>query len=180
MKAWLVLGALIVVLAAACGPTGSPTPLPTVVLSSGASPTTNAAAQVTASGRVVSAQEVHLAARMSPAPSRVSAYVAFVFSAAMLGAGLYFGLQSRQEQQDIEAVRRTGGSYASNDPPIAAGRTHAIAADALFGLGGITTLLGAYYALRNPGPDTTVERSARNFAVTPVVGPGGIGVTGRF
>ena len=61
MKARPILGALILGLAAACGPTSSPTPLPTVVLSTGNSPSTSVAAQVTASGRVVPAHEAHLA-----------------------------------------------------------------------------------------------------------------------
>jgi hypothetical protein len=68
----------------------------------------------------------------------------------------------------------------SDDPRIKAGWTHAIAAYALFVLGGVTGLLGLYYALRSPGRATTVELQTRNYAVRPLVGPTGVGVTGRF
>lgn len=62
MKAWPALAACIVVLAA-CSPGGSPTPLPTVVLEGGTSPTgePSGGGQVTASGHVVAAHEVRLA-----------------------------------------------------------------------------------------------------------------------
>jgi hypothetical protein len=56
----------------------------------------------------------------------------------------------------------------------------AIAADALFVLGGVTGLLGLYYALRNPGPDSVIELQTKNYAVRPIVGPTGIGLAGRF
>jgi multidrug efflux pump subunit AcrA (membrane-fusion protein) len=63
MKVWPALAACIVVLAAACSPGGSPTPLPTVVLEGGTSPTgePSGGGQVTASGHVVAAHEVRLA-----------------------------------------------------------------------------------------------------------------------
>jgi multidrug efflux pump subunit AcrA (membrane-fusion protein) len=64
MRVQSALGALILGLAAACGPIGpSATPLPTIVLEGGNSTTASESAvgQVTASGHVVAAQEVHLA-----------------------------------------------------------------------------------------------------------------------
>jgi tetratricopeptide (TPR) repeat protein len=127
------------------------------------------------------ATEVQLGATMTPAPSRVSAYVSFTFGAALLGTGLYFGLKSRSERTDLANQLDAGRPLlATDDPRIQSGWTHAIAADALFGLGGITVLLGVYYALRNPGPDSLVETARKSFVVQPVAGPGGVSVVGRF
>jgi len=63
MRVQQALGALLLGLAAACGPAPSATPLPTIVLDGGSPSTTGPAegAQVTASGHVVAAQEVQLA-----------------------------------------------------------------------------------------------------------------------
>jgi multidrug efflux pump subunit AcrA (membrane-fusion protein) len=64
MRVQCALGALMLGLAAACGPIGpSTTPLPTIVLEGGSSATVGdpGVGQVTASGHVVAAQEVHLA-----------------------------------------------------------------------------------------------------------------------
>ena len=64
MRVQRALGVLVLGLAAACGPAPSATPLPTIVLDGGSSPSTTGpgeGAQVTASGHVVSAQEVRLA-----------------------------------------------------------------------------------------------------------------------
>jgi tetratricopeptide (TPR) repeat protein len=126
------------------------------------------------------AVETRVSTTMYKAPSRVSAYVSFIFSAGMLGTGTYFGLRSRAEQNELKQDLANGRLIASDDPRIKAGWTHAVAADALFALGGITGLLGLYYALRNPGPNTRVELQTKNFAVTPVVGPATVGLRGRF
>jgi hypothetical protein len=129
-------------------------------------------------GRAV---ETQIAAAMSPAPSRVSAYVSFAFSAVLLGTGTYFGLKSRAEKQDLE--RDLNGRQklvSSDDPRIKSGWTHAIAADALLTLGGITGLLGLYYAVRSPGPDSVIELGTKNYAVRPIVGPTGVSLAGRF
>jgi len=131
--------------------------------------------------RVERATETQLAARLSPAPSRISAYVSLTFSAALLGAGLYFGLKSRSEYNDLNRQVTAGRPLlASDDPRLSAGWTHAVAADALFGLGAVTALLGVYYAVRSPGADSRVETTTRSFVVQPVATPGGVGVVGRF
>ncbi|HEY3354428.1 MAG TPA: PEGA domain-containing protein [Polyangia bacterium] len=130
---------------------------------------------------IAQATEAQLGANLTPAPSRVSAYVSFTFGAALLGAGMYFGLKSRAEKSDLESQLAAGRPLlSSDDPRIKSGWTHAIAADALFALGGITALLGVYYALRNPGPDSLVETTTKSFVVQPAAGPGGVGVVGRF
>jgi tetratricopeptide (TPR) repeat protein len=129
-------------------------------------------------GRAV---ETQIGAAMSPAPSRMSAYISFAFSAALLGTGTYFAVKSRAEKQDLERdINGKSKLISSDDPRFNSGWTHAIAADALFALGGITGLLGLYYALRSPGPDSVVELKTRNYAVVPVLGPTGVGLAGRF
>jgi hypothetical protein len=129
-------------------------------------------------GRAV---ETQIGAAMSPAPSRVSAYVSFAFSAALLGTGTYFAVKARSEKQDLERNLRSNDKLiSSDDPRIKSGWTHAIAADALFTLGGITGLLGLYYAVRSPGPDSVIELGTKNYAIRPIVGPAGVGLAGRF
>jgi len=130
---------------------------------------------------VARAGEAQLAVTMSPAPSRVSAYVSFTFGAALLGAGMYFGLKSRSEHTELANQLAAGRPLlASDDPRISSGWTHAVAADALLALGGITTALGVYYALRSPGPDSGAAITRKSYIVTPVAGPAGVGVAGRF
>ena len=90
-------------------------------------------------------------------------------------------MKSRSEKQDLERdINGKTKLISSDDPRIKSGWTHAIAADALFALGGITGLLGLYYALRSPGPDSVIELSTKNYAIVPVVGATGVGLAGRF
>jgi hypothetical protein len=131
--------------------------------------------------------------------------VSFIFGGALLGVGTYFGVQSRSEHDELRRdLDDPTKLLASDDHRLEGGRWHAITADALFGLGGITMTLGLYYALRNPGADSMVEVTPRSFVVppggsaadgrgaarlgvdhdespvTPVLGPAGIGLQGRF
>ena len=128
-------------------------------------------------GRAV---ETQIGATMSPAPSRVSAWISSAFSVALLGTGTYFAVKSRSEKQALERDLRANKLISSDDPRIKSGWTHAIAADALFALGGLTGLLGLYYAIRSPGPDSVVELGTKNYALRPLVGPTGVGLAGRF
>jgi len=126
------------------------------------------------------ALELRLAATMSPAPSRVSAWVSFVMSAGLLGTATYAAVKSRSEKRSLEQDLASSRLISSDDARIRSGWMHAIAADALFTLGGVTAALGLYYALRSPGPDSTIEVERRSLALVPSFGPGTLGVMGRF
>jgi tetratricopeptide (TPR) repeat protein len=127
------------------------------------------------------AVETQIGAALSPAPSRVSAYISFAFSAALLGTGTYFAVQSRSEKRALERdLTSRQKPISSDDPRIKSGWTHAIAADALFALGGLTGLLGLYYAIRSPGADSVVEVNTKSFALRPLLAPGAFGLAGRF
>ena len=124
--------------------------------------------------------ETQIGATLRPAPSRISAWISSAFSVALLGTGTYFAVKSRSERRDLESQINGLKPVSSDDARIKSGWTHAIAADALFGLGAITGLLGVYYALRNPGADSAIEVNTKNYALRPIIAPTGIGLAGRF
>ena len=106
MRVQRALGALVLGLAAACGPiVAETTPLPTIVLQGGNSSTTGPASgtQVTASGHVVAAQEVHLA---FPVPGIVDTVNVSVGDPVRAGQ-LLLQLDGTTAQLEVDQAQRT-------------------------------------------------------------------------
>jgi multidrug efflux pump subunit AcrA (membrane-fusion protein) len=124
MKAWPALAAVLLGLAAACGPTGAASPLPTIVLEGGSSPTGEASGGtlVTASGRVVSAQEVHLAFPVAGIVENVGVSVGDQVSV----GELLLELEGTTAQLEVDQAQRTlremtsAASIAAADQAVAA------------------------------------------------------------
>lgn len=126
---------------------------------------------------VAKAQEVQLAVRLNPKPSRTKAYVSFGMAAALLGAGIGAGIVSNKRKDAIERDINGGVLIDRSDGRFLEGRVAALVADSLFALGGVVGVLGVYYLVRNEGPDSYGETETRHIALTPLLGPTFAGVT---
>ncbi|MBK6848871.1 MAG: PEGA domain-containing protein [Proteobacteria bacterium] len=126
---------------------------------------------------VSKAEEVQLAVRLNPEPSRTKAYVSFGMAAALLGVGVGAAIVSNKRKDGLEADIKGGALIDRSDRRFLEGRVAAVVADSLFALGGVVGVLGVYYLVRNEGPDSYGETETRRVALTPVLGPTFAGVT---
>ncbi len=136
---------------------------------------------------IQSKTEVTMRADLAKKPSRVDAYVAYLFSAAFVGGGYYLGTKA----QDLEAELRAEIA-AGNPPPdnndsrfgfsASSGKTYAIAADVGYVLGGASFLLAVYYTFRDKGKSSTGSVDIRAISFEPQITPtySGFGLAGRF
>lgn len=126
---------------------------------------------------VSKAEEVQLAVRLNPEPSRTKAYVSFGMAAALLGVGVGAAIVSSKRKDGLEADIKGGALIDRSDRRFLEGRVAAVVADSLFALGGVVGVLGIYYLVRNEGPDSYGETETRRVALTPLLGPTIAGVT---
>jgi tetratricopeptide (TPR) repeat protein len=132
--------------------------------------------------------EVTLRARLAPKPSRADAVVMYLVSAALIGGGVWAGLQAKNLEDELRQDIATGMPPPdSDDPRFLRGKIYSIGADAAFALGGVSLLTAVYYTFRDKGAASTgatevkvltterrkrAKRHARRARFQPVVTPG--------
>lgn len=131
---------------------------------------------------VAAAHEVQVAVRLNPKPSRIKAYVTLGVAAAVLGAGIAFGVMSNSRKSDLEDAASKGLIYDSEDSRLTEGKVFAIIANASFAASGLVAALGIYYLFRKEGAESYGETRSRKLAITPLISPeiAGLSTTVRF
>ncbi|MFH1435326.1 MAG: PEGA domain-containing protein [Pseudomonadota bacterium] len=94
-----------------------------------------------------------LLVRLNPKPKRTSAYVSFALMGVFLAAGAALAYYSYDEMGNMQKDADLG-ILAADDKRQDKGLGLAIGADAGFVLGGLCAILGLYYILRDPLPDS--------------------------
>jgi hypothetical protein len=122
--------------------------------------------------------------RLLPSVSRGAAWATLTVAAASAGGGLALAILANNLEDDLRADRALG-VLASDDPRLDRGRWYTIAADAAFGLAGLTGLLSLYYFIRDPLPDSEGRvLEPRDWAFIPSIDPlrgsAGLDVRWRF
>ena len=128
---------------------------------------------------VQNAEEVQLAVRLNPTPSRIKAYVSFGVAAALLAGGITAGVLSNKRASSLESDLTSGRIYDTGDPRFTEGKVTAIVADSLFVLSAVVAGLATYYLFRNEGADSYGETRTNKLAITPTLGPGVAGIGGQ-
>ncbi len=95
--------------------------------------------------------------RMIPKYPRGTAWAQAGISAGLLGAGIYFGVESENIKDELKADRRAG-SLDGSDPRISKGRWFAIGADAGFAAGGLMAALATWNFIKDPLPDSSLTQ----------------------
>jgi hypothetical protein len=124
-------------------------------------------------------EEVQIAVRLNPKPSRIKAYVSFAMAAVLLGGGIAAGVISNQKKDSIEQDLEDNVLFDSGDSRFSQGKISAIIANSAFALSGVAGVLGVYYLLRKVGPDSYGETRSRKITVAPLIGPAVAGVGGQ-
>lgn len=110
-------------------------------------------------------------------PGRSDAIVAYVFSAAFLGGGIYMGLESNRLRDELRTGLDEGDPpIDQNDPRFNRGKYYAIGADAAYAVSGLIGLAAIYYTFRDKGPASTAVLDVRTLALSPSFGPEFAGV----
>jgi hypothetical protein len=128
---------------------------------------------------VTQATETQLLVKLNPKPSRIKAYVTFGVATLLLTGGIVTGVISNNAKSELQADLDAGKIYDSDDPRITKGKVTSIVANSLFGLSGLVAGLGVYYLFRNVGPDSIGETRRSKIAITPTLGPGAAGLSGK-
>ncbi len=116
--------------------------------------------------------EISIKASLAKKPGRSDAVVAYVFSAAFLGGGIYLGLESNKNYDALKAELSAGDPpIDQNDPRFTRGKYFAIGADAAYALSGVLGLAAIYYTFRDKGAPSTATLDVRALALTPAIGP---------
>jgi len=122
--------------------------------------------------------EISIKPNLTKRPGRGDAVVAYVFSAAFLGGGIYLGLQTNKLRDDLRAEIDAGDPpIDGSDPRFNRGKYFAIGADAAFGLAGLVGLAAIYYTFREKGAPSTATLDVRALALMPSIGPDHAGLT---
>ncbi len=120
--------------------------------------------------------ETTIKVTLAPKPSRSDAVVAYVLAAGFGGAGIYLGLQASNLSDELTTAIDANPPLDKNDPRFQRGKIYAIAANAAFGLAGITALTAIYYTFRDKGSPSTGLIDVRALALTPQIAPGYAGL----
>ena len=116
--------------------------------------------------------ETSIKASLAKKPGRSDAVVAYVFSAAFLGGGIYLGLEANKLRDDLKADLASGMPPIDQaDPRFQRGKYFAIGANAAYGLSGLIGLAAIYYTFRDKGAPSTATLDVRALALTPTIGP---------
>ncbi len=122
---------------------------------------------------VLQKTEISVKAMLVKKPGRGDAVVAYVFSAAFLGGGIYLGLETNKIRDELRGAIDAGNPpIDQSDPRFTRGKYMAIGANAAYGLAGIVGLMAVYYTFRDKGAPSTATVEVRALALTPTIGPG--------
>ena len=115
--------------------------------------------------------EVSVKANLAKRPGRGDAVVAYVFSAAFAGGGIYLGMQAGKIEDELRSELDTGlPPIDQSDPRFARGKYYALGANAAYGLAGVIGLAAIYYTFRDKGRPSTAVLDVRALALTPSIG----------
>ncbi len=115
--------------------------------------------------------EIAIKPTLAKKPGRGDAIVAYVFSAAFVGGGVYLGLEAGKIRDELRSELDTGAPPIDQaDPRFDRGKYFAIGANAAFALGGLVGLAAVYYTFRDKGAPSTAQLDVRAIALTPVLG----------
>jgi hypothetical protein len=115
--------------------------------------------------------EISIKANLAKKPGRGDAIVAYVFSAAFIGGGVYLGLEAGKIKDDLRSELDTGmPPIDQNDPRFDRGKYFAIGANAAYGIGALVGLAAIYYTFRDKGSPSTAQLDVRAIALTPQLG----------
>ncbi|MBZ0234560.1 MAG: PEGA domain-containing protein [Deltaproteobacteria bacterium] len=116
--------------------------------------------------------EISVKAMLAKKPGRGDAVVAYIFSAAFLGGGIYLGLEADKIHDTLRKEIDEGNPpIDQDDPRFQRGKYMAIGANAAYGLAGVIGLAAIYYTFRDKGAPSTATLDVRALALTPVIGP---------
>lgn len=105
-------------------------------------------------------QVLPLRAHMIPKYPRGTAWTQAAIATAFLGTGTYLGLQSNRLHDELDADR-AAGYLDPSDPRISRGRWFSIGANAGFVIGGVLAVLSTYNFLKDPYPDSALQKGKR-------------------
>ncbi|HEY4056870.1 MAG TPA: PEGA domain-containing protein [Kofleriaceae bacterium] len=115
--------------------------------------------------------------------SRSDAIVAYVFTAAFAGGGIYLGTKSNSIKDDLKAdIKKGDPPVAPNDSRFNHGKYYAWGADAAFAVSAITLGTALYYTFREKGQPSTALIEVNSIALTPQIGSqyAGVGAEVHF
>jgi tetratricopeptide (TPR) repeat protein len=102
-------------------------------------------------------QVLPLHAKMIETYPRGAAWTQAIIGAVFLGAAVYFGVESNNLHQELEADKRAGVLEA-DDERIVRGRWYSIGADVGFAIGGVLAILATYNFIKDPYPESSAVR----------------------
>lgn len=105
-------------------------------------------------------QVLPLRAHMIPTYPRGTAWTQAAIAAVFLGTGTYLGLESNRLHDEL-AADRSAGYLDGSDPRIDRGRWFSIGANAGFVIGGVFAVLSTYNFVKDPYPDSALQRGKR-------------------
>jgi tetratricopeptide (TPR) repeat protein len=116
--------------------------------------------------------EISVKAMLAKKPGHGDAVVAYVFSAAFAGGGIYLGMQANKIRDELRGAIDTGDPpIDQDDPRFNKGKYMALGANVAYGLAGVVGLAAIYYTFRDKGAPSTATLDVRALALTPVIGP---------
>jgi tetratricopeptide (TPR) repeat protein len=105
-------------------------------------------------------QVLPLRAHMIPTYPRGTAWTQAAIAAVFLGTGTYLGIESNRLHGELSADR--GAGYLDpTDERVTRGRWFAIGANAGFAIGGVFAILSTYNFLKDPYPDSALQKGKR-------------------
>lgn len=105
-------------------------------------------------------QVLPLRAYMIPTYPRGTAWTQAAIAAVFLGTGTYLGVESNRLHDELSADRRAG-YLDPTDERVNRGRWFAIGANAGFAIGGVFAILSTYNFLKDPYPDSGLQKGKR-------------------
>lgn len=94
--------------------------------------------------------------KMIPKYPRGAAWTQAIIGAAFIGAGAYFGSESNEIHEQLEADRASG-RLEENDSRATQGRWYAIGANGGFAIGGVLGILATYNFIKDPLPESSIK-----------------------
>lgn len=101
-------------------------------------------------------QVLPLHVKMIPRQPRGGAWTQAILAGAFIGAAVYFGLESNELHDQLEADRRAGVLEAE-DSRITQGRWYSVGADVGFAAGGVLAVLATYNFIKDPMPESSIK-----------------------
>lgn len=106
-------------------------------------------------------QVLPVRAKMIKKYPRGKAWTQAVLSAGLIGAGIYFGVESNRLDKELTADR-AAGYLNSSDPRLNRGLWYSVGADSAFALGGILGILSTYNFIKDPYPDPVLYQGKQS------------------